>query len=195
MTRRDQRGRDLPLIAWGEELRRRKLERRQRLRRWTALVVPVISAVMLSIVLPARPRLIWNASASAPIGLYAVEPGGEPRRGDMVIALVPSSVRSLADSRRYLPANVPLVKHVGAVAGDTVCALKSAISVNGVTVAIRREKDGLGRRLPWWNGCRRLRRGQVFLLSAGVPGSFDGRYFGVSSSADIIGTARPLWVR
>lgn len=195
MTRRDQRGRDLPLIAWGEELRRRKLERRQRLRRWTALVVPVISAVMLSIVLPARPRLIWNASASAPIGLYAVEPGGEPRRGDMVIALVPSSVRSLADSRRYLPANVPLVKHVGAVAGDTVCALKSAISVNGVTVAIRREKDGLGRRMPWWNGCRRLRRGQVFLLSAGVAGSFDGRYFGVSSSADIIGTARPLWVR
>ena len=195
MSRSDTRGGDLPLIAWGEELRRRKLERRRKMRRWTAFVSPVIGAVTLSIVFPARPRLVWNASASAPIGLYAVSPSGEPRPGNMVIALVPSSVRSLAASRRYIPANVPLVKHVGAVAGDTICAAQSAVSINGRIVAIRRAKDAYGRPMPWWNGCRLLLQGEVFLLSASVPASFDGRYFGVSPRTDIIGTARLLWTR
>src|SRR3546814_16595743 len=28
------------------------------------------------------PRLLWNASASAPIGLYRIDPGATPRAGD-----------------------------------------------------------------------------------------------------------------
>ncbi len=121
MSRRNTQGGPLPLIAWAEEMRRRRLEHDRRLRRWTAFVAPIIGAVTLSIALPARPRLVWNASASAPIGLYAVTPDGVPKRGDMVIARLPSAVRALAAARRYIPVNVPLVKHVGGVAGDTTC--------------------------------------------------------------------------
>lgn len=195
MSRRDTRGGDLPLLAWGDELRRRKLERRRRLRRWTAFATPIIGAVTLSIALPARPRLVWNATASAPIGLYAVTPGATPRRGDFVIARVPAGVRSLAASRRYIPVNVPLVKHVGGVPGDTICAAGAVVTIDGRPVAIRRSADGAGRTMPWWNGCRSVRPGEVFLLSPGASASFDGRYFGVSSSADIIGTARLIWTR
>lgn len=35
---------------------------------------------------PPAPRLVWNATASAPIGLYGVLPGVAPARGEMVIA-------------------------------------------------------------------------------------------------------------
>src|SRR3546814_1519836 len=67
--------------------------------------------------------LVWNASASAPIGLYSVSPGVPADPGDMVIARVPQLWRDLAARRHYLPANVPLVKRVAAAAGDDVCGL------------------------------------------------------------------------
>ena len=194
MSRRESRGGDLPLIAWGEELRHRKLARR-RLRRRIILVAGLLGAVILSAVVPIAPRFVWNGSASAPLGLYLVSPGPDARRGTMVIARVPLAVRVFAASRRYIPADVPLVKHVGAVPGDTVCAIGVRITIDGKVVATRRARDGSGRPMPWWQGCRLLHQGDVFLLAAGVPASFDGRYFGVSATADIIGTARPLWTR
>ncbi len=194
MSRRGTPGGDLPLIAWGEELRRRKAKRR-RLRTRAALLGALIGAVALSAARPPAPRLVWNASASAPIGLYLVSPGSDDRRGDMVIAWVPIRVAALAAARRYIPIDVPLVKHVGAVPGDTVCAIGTAITIDNQTVATRRASDGVGRRMPWWNGCRILHQGDVFLLADHVPASFDGRYFGISSSADIVGTARPIWTR
>lgn len=195
MSWRDTRSGDLPLIAWGEELRRRRLARHRRLRCWTAAVTPVVGAVALSIAWPAAPRLVWNASASAPIGLYAVAAGAVPKRGDMVIARVPATVRTLAAVRRYIPANVPLVKHVGAVAGDTVCAFRTIVTIDGKPSAVRRAVDRAGRPMPWWSGCHRVRPGELFLLSSAAPASFDGRYFGVSSAADVIGTARLIWAR
>ena len=195
MSRREPRTGHLPLFAWREEMRRRQLERRRRLRRWTGLVSPIIGAVALSIALPARPRLVWNASASAPTGLYAVTPGAMPRRGDTVIVRVPLSVRSLAASRRYIPVNVPLVKHVGGITGDTICAAGPVITIESKPVATRRAVDGAGRRMTWWQGCRRVGSGEVFLLSPDAPASFDGRYFGASPATDIIGTARLIWER
>jgi len=194
VSRRSDRKGDLPLFAWGEELRRRKALRR-RLHRRIVLTVCLVLMILLSAVLPVAPLLVWNASASAPIGLYAVSLGAEPRRGAMVIASVPAPVRDLAASRHYIPADVLLVKHVGAVPGDTVCAAGTRIAINGKVVASRLVLDRAGRVLPWWSGCHLLREGEIFLLSADAPGSFDGRYFGTSSSADVIGTARPLWTR
>ena len=111
----------------------------------------------------------------------------------MVIAQPPEQYRMLAANRRYLPVHVPLVKHVAAAAGDEVCAARSDIFVNGVWVAARRLADAQGRAMPWWEGCVRLRGRQIFLLIAGNPASFDGRYFGITQGADIIGKARLRW--
>src|SRR3546814_1434020 len=79
-----------------------------------------LGLVLLSAVLPPAPRLVWNASASAPQGLYAVTPGAWVEPGEMVIARVPLRYRQLAAARRYLPMNVPLVKRVAAYAGDQI---------------------------------------------------------------------------
>lgn len=71
--------------------------------------------LVLTIVLSPRPWLVWNASASVPIGLYGVTGAGNIAKGDMVIARVPASWRTRAAARPYIPADVPLVKRVVAI--------------------------------------------------------------------------------
>ena len=144
--------------------------------------------------MPPRPRLIWNASASAPIGLYGIIIGKPLARGDMVAARLFEPYRTFAAQRRYLPVGVPLIKRVAAAAGESVCARGRHVRVNGRLVALRRRRDEGGRLLPWWEGCRRLGPGELFLLMNN-PASFDGRYFGSISERQVIGKARLLWTR
>ncbi|MFT4053929.1 MAG: S26 family signal peptidase [Novosphingobium sp.] len=140
------------------------------------------------------PRLVWNASVSAPVGLWRIHPGVRLRTGDMVLARTPASVRSLAAARRYVPANVPLVKRIAARDGDEVCAIGAMVFVNGRPVAKRLAHDSRSRPLPWWSGCEALRDGRLLLLMDN-PASFDGRYFGPVDEDAIIGKATPLWLR
>jgi conjugative transfer signal peptidase TraF len=186
--------RDLPLVRWGESLRRDRDERRTLRFRLilTASIAILITALFLTMIWPPRPALVWNASASSPIGLYRVEAPGELARGDMVVAWAPREARRLAAERHYLPSNVPLVKRVAAGPGDRVCAAGEAVFVNGELAARRREADLSGRPLPAWSGCFDLVQGQLLLLMPG-EGSFDGRYFGLTSARDVVGRARLIW--
>lgn len=163
-------------------------------RRATISVLVGIALLSVTVVSPPRPRLVWNASASAPIGLYRVEPGTIARTGEFVIARVPKPFRDLAARRRYIPVNVPLVKRVAAEPGDTVCARGLEIFIDGRWITERQIADGRGRPMPWWNGCERLRNGALFLLMD-APDSFDGRYFGPIAAGNVIGRAIPLWTR
>src|SRR3546814_14400024 len=81
----------------------------------------------------------------------------------------------LAARRHYIPANVPLVKHVAAAAGDEVCALGQEVFINGRLVAERRAVDAGDRPMPSWSGCVRLHGSQLFLLMTDNLASFDGR--------------------
>ena len=189
--------RDIPLVRWGEELRRdRDARRRGRFRLFaTAAAAVAATAAVATMLWPPRPALVWNASASAPIGLYLVSTAGDVQAGDTVIAWPPAPARALAAERGYLPANVPLVKRVAAARGDRVCAAGETVWVNGRVEALRRSVDGTGRGLPWWTGCFDLRDGEYLLLMPGSAASFDGRYFGLTERRDLVGTARLLWAR
>ncbi|TCP65484.1 S26 family signal peptidase [Sphingomonas sp. PP-CE-1G-424] len=186
--------RDLPLFAFGDALRAARRQRRTIVRRSVAIGIGLV-CVGLTIACPPRPRLVWNASASAPIGLYAVAPGDTVARGDMVIARTPISVREMAARRHYIPANVPLVKRVAGVPGNRICGIGNGVFVDGRRVATRLAHDASGRPLPWWTGCRTLTDGALLLLMAETPDSFDGRYFGPTSASDVVGKATALWVR
>ncbi|EKU72742.1 S26 family signal peptidase [Sphingobium yanoikuyae] len=181
------------VMAWGKALRAQKLARLRLRRRCCLGLGALVLSLGASIVFPPRPRLVWNASASAPIGLYRVMPGAHLARGDMVIAWAPYPARLLAARRNYLPFNVPLVKTVVGVPGDIICARDGAILVNGRLVAQRQARDGAGRPLPRWRGCEGLGPTRFLLLMEAAPSSFDGRYFGSSERADIIGRATLLW--
>ena len=181
------------LARWGQNLRDAR-SRRRRLTRRSLAIAGLAAALAATIALPPRPLLVWNASASAPIGLYRVG-GTDPATGDMVIAWPPAAARNFAARRHYLPANVPLVKRVVGEPGDIVCAFRQEIFVNGRWIAERRVRDGAGRPMPWWTGCTTLRHGTMFLLMTGSPASFDGRYFGPTNRGDIVGKATLLWAR
>lgn len=138
--------------------------------------------------------LLWNASASAPRGLYLLRPAQPLRIGALVAAQPPEPLARFAAMRGYLPLGVPLLKHVAALDGQTVCRFAQRVTINGHAVAIAHERDRGGRLLPSWQGCRTLGTGEVFLLNATIPDSFDGRYFGVLSADAITARAEPLWM-
>jgi type IV secretory pathway protease TraF len=103
-------------------------------------------------------------------------------------------VQHLAAKRGYLPVGVPLVKNVGASAGDEVCERDGIVQINGVAVAVALPRDGAGRELVAWSGCRRLGDGEVFLVSTTSGASFDSRYYGPMERDAVIGEAIPLWI-
>lgn len=141
------------------------------------------------------PLLIWNASASAPIGLYRIHPDNDPPAGALVAVSPPERLARWLSARGYLPEGVPLLKHVAAKAGQRVCRINVAVSVDGRPVAVARQRDSRGRSLPVWRGCRTLKSGEIFLLNPAVPDSLDGRYFGPLATSAVIGRATPLWLR
>ncbi|CAN5146255.1 S26 family signal peptidase [soil metagenome] len=162
-----------------------------------ALGTTLVGALLMwaPVDLPTPTLLVWNASASAPIGLYRVDPFAAPRIGDRVVVDPPAPVASFLAARGYLPRGVPLIKTVAALPPSQVCRDGLAISINGRVLASARPEDRRGRRLPVWFGCRTLAAGEVFLLTADVPDSLDGRYFGPTSVTSIRGVAFPIALR
>jgi len=140
------------------------------------------------------PRLLWNASASVPIGLYAVHPAGKLTAGELLVIRPPAALAQFMAARRYLALGVPLIKHVAALPGQIVCRSGRKITVDCIAEAEALDRDARGRKLPVWQACRKIQSGEVFLMNAGVPDSFDSRYFGPVPDSTIIGSATPLWL-
>jgi conjugative transfer signal peptidase TraF len=139
------------------------------------------------------PHLVYNASATAPLGFYSVTRHGTISRGDLVLARLPDAARRLAADRGYLRPDVPVVTQVAAIAGDIVCADSGIVAINNRVAARTLLTDREGRFLPAWRSCRPLTEGEIFLLNENVVASFDGRYFGPISGSALIGRLRPLW--
>lgn len=141
-----------------------------------------------------HPRLLWNATASAPIGLYRITNVDRPGAGGMVAVMPPRRLAHFMAERRYLPLGVPLLKHLAARAGDRVCRHGARVTVDGRMVAIAHARDSHGRPLPVWRGCHVLGAHELFLLNA-APDSMDGRYFGPLPAKGLLGRATPILTR
>ncbi|MEH3046661.1 S26 family signal peptidase [Sphingomonas adhaesiva] len=157
-----------------------------------ATALAVLLVAMLTCI-SVTPRLIWNASASVPVGLYALHPDARPGVGDLIAVRPPALLARFLAERHYLPLDVPLMKHVAARPGQEVCRQDRTITVDGVPFGDALDRDRLGRPLPVWRGCRRLGTGELFLMNGAVPDSLDGRYFGPLPASTVIGTATPLY--
>lgn len=146
-------------------------------------------------VFPISPRFIWNASASVPIGLYAIRPSSPLYVTELVVVRPPAALATFLDSRRYLAKGVPMLKRILALAGQTVCRADRTITVDGVVMGLALDSDSHGRPLPSWQGCRVVAGDEVFLMNWQSRDSLDGRYFGPLPASTIIGRADPLWTR
>lgn len=141
------------------------------------------------------PRVIWNASASAPLGLYRIRPDSDPPVGALVAVAPPERLGRWMAERGYLGERVPLLKHVAARPGQRVCRIGAVVSVDARPVVVARERDGMGRPLPVWQGCRTLRTGELLMLNPDHPDSLDGRYFGPLPASTVLGRAIPILTR
>ncbi|MBO9707464.1 MAG: S26 family signal peptidase [Caulobacter sp.] len=138
------------------------------------------------------PRLLFNTTASAPLGFYLLTPG-RFAKGQLAAVTPPSALADWMARRGYLPANVPLLKEVAAVGGQSVCGIGDVLSIDGRPVARILPRDRQGRALPAYQECRRLAPDEVLLLNRHAPNSLDGRYFGPVSARQVTGGARSLW--
>ena len=164
-----------------------------------ALLTPIIAGAFGGLfitvaMLAPHPRLIWNASASEPVGLYRVVAAEQPAVGDLVAIRPPARLARFLAERHYLPVDVPLLKQIAAGPGARICRHGSVVTVDGVRKAVAQLRDRHGRALPTWQGCRIVRRGELFLL-AGAPDSMDGRYFGPIPAKGLLGRASPILTR
>lgn len=160
-------------------------------------VLAATGAALAALLLPAlhRPqlRLVWNASASVPLGLYGIEPAAIPRVGDLVAVRPSPALTHFMAGRRYVEAGSLLVKPVAALPGATFCRTNMRVTLDGRAVATALPRDRFGRPLPRWSGCRRVARNQLVLIAPALRVSFDSRYFGVIDRAQVVGRAVPLW--
>ncbi len=139
------------------------------------------------------PALIWNATASTPIGLYALRPTPGLHAMELVAIKPPEPIATFLADGGFLPEGALLLKHVLALAGQTVCRSDRRITIDGIDAGEAKDRDHLNRPLPVWTGCRTIRANEVFVLNPFVPDSLDGRYFGPLPITSIIGRAMPLW--
>ena len=138
-------------------------------------------------------RLVYNASASVPLGFYTVRDTGQLAAGDLVIARPPLRAERMLVERRYLGVDVPLVKQIGAVPGSTVCRDADRITIDATPAAMARDVDGLGRPLPRWTGCRLLGPGENLPAKLRRARLVRRPLFRPEPARDIIGKATPLW--
>ena len=163
--------------------------------RATVATATIFSTLFVAVAwLKPAPRLLWNASASAPTGLYRVDAGAPPRLGDLVAIAPPPALGMFLAQRGYLPRGVPLLKRVAGLPGALVCRSGVFVTVNGVAVARALARDRANRPLPVWTGCRIIGSDELFLVNA-ARDSLDGRYFGPLSATGLLGTAHPILTR
>lgn len=138
-------------------------------------------------------RLLWNVTASAPVGFYTIEPPDRLAVPELVAVMPPEPLAGFIVERGYVGRGVPLLKRIVGLPGQRVCRTGRAITVDGVEMGDALDRDRIGRDLPIWQGCRVIANGQLFLMSIDARDSLDGRYFGPIPASAVIGRALPLW--
>jgi len=152
-----------------------------------------VAAVALPALVPLPPRLVWNGSASAPIGLYALQPADAPEVGDLLAVTPSAPLATFLAGRDYLPRGAVLMKYVAARPGQIVCRRGARLWIDGRAAGLARRRDSHGRPLPCWRGCRTVAADELFLMNFDASDSFDGRYIGPTPAGAVLGRARPIW--
>lgn len=137
--------------------------------------------------------VIWNASASAPIGLYSLQAAGSIDVTDLVAIVPPPPTAQFMAARGYLPIGVPMMKRILALPGQTVCRQGLDIMVYDATVGRARERDSADHEMPVWQGCHTIGDDELFVMNWDVPDSVDSRYFGPFPRGSVIGRALPVF--
>lgn len=162
-------------------------------RTWGGIAFIAIGAVASSTAIDMPTLFLWNASPSAPIGLYRLQSNDHLGPRALVAVAPPDAIAALIAERGYLPPDIPLLKHVAGLTGQIVCRFGGGITVNGIALGEAQQFDSLGRPMPVWQGCRRIAANEIFLMNPDAEDSLDGRYFGPIPRSALLAEAIPIW--
>lgn len=149
--------------------------------------------VAAAAVIPTSLKLVWNVSASAPIGLYRIAPAERLDIPDLVAVKPPEPLEDFMVERGYIGRDVPILKRVLGLPGQRICRTGRTITVDGIAMGEALNRDRLDRQLPVWSSCRTVAEDELFFMNWQVPDSLDGRYFGPLPATTVIGRAIPLY--
>ncbi|MGJ8530811.1 MAG: S26 family signal peptidase [Alphaproteobacteria bacterium] len=162
-------------------------------RTWSLVGAAAIAVIALPAFVDLPTAIIWNASPSAPIGFYQVRSTERLEVSNLVVVDPPEALERFVIERGYLPPDIPLLKRVVGLPGQTVCRIDRSITVDGTLMGAALDRDSFGRPMPVWRGCHRIATDEVFLMNRDARNSLDGRYFGPIPASSIIGSAISLW--
>jgi type IV secretory pathway protease TraF len=152
--------------------------------------IGAIAALVLGVGAHSAPTLIlYNASASAPVGFY-VRSTTTVSIGSYVTVRAASVAPAYAAFRDFDDVDDRFIKRVAAGYGAEVCAEGDWVRV-GARLLVRHRRDASGRPLPAWSGCRVLAHDEFFLLGD-TDDSFDSRYWGPVRRHDVEAVWLPL---
>ncbi|SIT15045.1 conjugative transfer signal peptidase TraF [Paracoccus saliphilus] len=155
-------------------------------------IVTVLGIAVVS-VLPVAPKLVWNGTASVPIGFYRIAPSEALALNDLVAVMPPEPFVGFMVERGYIGRETPILKHVMGLPGQRLCRIGRNVTIDAIPLGEAREHDSRGRDLPVWQGCRQLADGDIFLMNPEAGDSLDGRYFGPFPASSVIGRAVPIF--
>jgi conjugative transfer signal peptidase TraF len=163
-----------------------------------------IGAILIALLAAATRTdgLIFVATdSSCPIGIYQVvhQP---PARGELVEACLPEAIASYGMARGYIASGEcpngaePVIKVIGALAGDRVDLSPAEIRVNGTAfpqsaTRLRDSRERGVRSLP--RGSYETRANDVWLFGLHDARSWDSRYFGPVPINAVLGAVEPVF--
>lgn len=178
LTGQKAKGGFLPVSLFGETMRQLFL----------SLMIAGVCLSLFGIVFSPTERLLWNRTASAPMGLYWLN--DKPfTLGRWVVVSAKSPEAIWANQRGFVGKDWPLLKRIAGMPGDEICRVDGRIQINQIPHGTVKQTDSFGQELPSWDGCIHLDESQVFLMNR-HPDSLDGRYFGPTNLSDIQSTAQ-----
>lgn len=121
---------------------------------------------------------ILNRTPSLPYGLYFCRPIRIIQPGILVVIDLPPETRMLMETRGYIPKSGFLLKHIGALEGDSYMVDDKAFYVKKALVGPVKDRDSCNRLLPKIRGKFTVPPEYFLPVSATIPNSFDGRYLG-----------------
>lgn len=130
-------------------------------------------------------QVLYNHSASLPVGWYVASQTEHFQRDDIVLLRQPKAAERFGCVR----ATSKIFKRIIAMEKDRVCIREGVITVND-QMAFGKTDARLHKQLIW-RGCKRIESGQVFLATE-HPQSCDSRFYGPVPQNLLWGTARRL---
>jgi conjugative transfer signal peptidase TraF len=157
-----------------------------------SLVFIGILAFTINLVEKSGYHLVYSVTKSVPRGLYLIVPIKKIARYDIVEFKPPQAALNFIRENRLIPQNGTIMKYVFAIPNDNVCIYNQEIFINNKKAGHVYKFYAPNKLLPQTKICGKLQENQYLLLSAKSKRSFDGRYFGIVSSREILGHAIPI---